>query len=133
MQDKGEAGMENCGQGLELFGSGISKPLPRAVPYRPTLSFILGLSQLPSQLPSHGGARQEAEMELGSLCSSSTRGACAAERTPQFDHHLVPVVDVTWLSPHWNWGSGNSRKMGRVSQNYRITECSGLEGTHSDH
>lgn len=66
MQDKGEAAVENCRQGLELLGSGISKPLPRAIPYRPTLSFPLGLSQLPSR----GGARQEAEMELGSLCSA---------------------------------------------------------------
>lgn len=37
VQDKGKAGMENCGQGLELLGSGISKPLPRAIPYRPLL------------------------------------------------------------------------------------------------
>lgn len=103
MQDKGEAGVENCGQGLELLGSGISEPLLRAFPYRATLSFLLKLSQLPPQLPSHGGARQEAEMELGSLCSSSPMRASAAERPHQFNHHLVPVVDVTWLSPHWDW------------------------------
>lgn len=120
MQDKGEAGMENCGQGLELLGSGISRPLLGTVPYRLTLSFPLGLSQLPSQLPSHDGARQEAEIELGSLCVSSPTGASAAEEPLQFNHHLIPVVDVTWLSPHWDWGSGNRRKMGSVSQNYRI-------------
>lgn len=119
MQDKGEAGMENCAQGLELLGSGISKPLFRAIPCRPTLSFPLRLSQLPSQLPSHGGARQKAEMELASLHSSSPTRASAAEGPHQLNHHLVPVVDMTWLSPHWDWGS---RTGGKWEGFHRITE-----------